>query len=107
MTMDHACEVRMDLVTKYGEEILLKEKTPLLAGEIIDSMFMMAKKAEEYGSHDNTFEIPVDGIVRIVEIGGEVLIEQQVEKGDIWRMCQTKDEPVRDSRPAPAAPPRS
>jgi isocitrate dehydrogenase len=57
---------------------------------------LMAQKAEEYGSHDKTFEIPVDGIARIVEIGGDVLIEQQVEKGDIWRMCQTKDEPVRD-----------
>jgi isocitrate dehydrogenase len=44
MTMDHACEVRMDLVTKYGEEILLKEKTPLLAGELIDNMFMRRKR---------------------------------------------------------------
>jgi isocitrate dehydrogenase len=62
----------------------------------VPNVGLMAQKAEEYGSHDKTFEIPVDGVARIVEIGGEVLIEQQVEKGDIWRMCQTKDEPVRD-----------
>ena len=62
----------------------------------VPNVGLMAQKAEEYGSHDKTFEIPVDGIARIVEIGGDVLIEQQVEKGDIWRMCQTKDEPVRD-----------
>ena len=62
----------------------------------VPNVGLMAQKAEEYGSHDKTFEIPVDGIARIVEIGGDVLIEQKVEKGDIWRMCQTKDEPVRD-----------
>ncbi len=62
----------------------------------VPNVGLMAQKAEEYGSHDKTFEIPVDGIARIVEIGGEVLIEQKVEKGDIWRMCQTKDAAVRD-----------
>jgi len=62
----------------------------------VPNVGLMAQKAEEYGSHDKTFEIPVDGIARIVEIDGEVLIEQKVEKGDIWRMCQTKDEAVRD-----------
>jgi isocitrate dehydrogenase len=56
----------------------------------------MAQKAEEYGSHDKTFEIPTDGVARIVDDEGNVLIEQNVEEGDIWRMCQTKDAPVRD-----------
>ena len=57
---------------------------------------LMAQKAEEYGSHDKTFEIPADGVVRVVDAGGEVLMEHAVEAGDIWRMCQTKDEPIRD-----------
>ena len=51
---------------------------------------LMAKKAEEYGSHDKTFEIPSDGTVRVVGPTGSVLIEHKVETGDIWRMCQTK-----------------
>jgi isocitrate dehydrogenase len=57
---------------------------------------LMAQKAEEYGSHDKTFEIPVDGVVRVVDANGETLIEQRVDKGDIWRMCQTKDLPIQD-----------
>jgi len=51
---------------------------------------LMAKKAEEYGSHDKTFEIPADGTVRVVGPTGSVLIEHEVETGDVWRMCQTK-----------------
>jgi len=62
----------------------------------VPNVGLMAQKAEEYGSHDKTFEIPADGVARIVDDEGNVLIEQNVEKGDIWRMCQTKDEPVRD-----------
>jgi isocitrate dehydrogenase len=62
----------------------------------VPNVGLMAQKAEEYGSHDKTFEIPVDGIARIVDHDGTVLIEQSVEKGDIWRMCQTRDEAVRD-----------
>ncbi|MGB1110823.1 MAG: NADP-dependent isocitrate dehydrogenase, partial [Gammaproteobacteria bacterium] len=63
----------------------------------VPNVGLMASKAEEYGSHDKTFEIPMDGSVRIVDIdSGEVLIEQKVDKGDIWRMCQTKDGPIRD-----------
>ncbi len=62
----------------------------------VPNVGLMAQKAEEYGSHDKTFEIPADGVARIVDDEGNVLIEQKVEKGDIWRMCQTKDEPVRD-----------
>jgi len=57
---------------------------------------LMAQKAEEYGSHDKTFEIPADGMVKVVTGGGEVLLESDVNRGDIWRMCQTKDLPVRD-----------
>jgi len=57
---------------------------------------LMAQKAEEYGSHDKTFEIPADGTVRVVNEAGDVLIESAVGQGDIWRMCQTKDLPIRD-----------
>ena len=57
---------------------------------------LMAQKAEEYGSHDKTFEIPADGTVRVVNKAGDVLIESAVGQGDIWRMCQTKDLPIRD-----------
>src|SRR5206468_12247501 len=52
--------------------------------------------AEEYGSHDKTFEIPAAGIVRVVDASGAVLLQHQVEAGDIWRMCQTKDAAIRD-----------
>ena len=62
----------------------------------VPNVGLMAQKAEEYGSHDKTFEIPADGIARIVDQDGQVLIEQNVEQGDIWRMCQTKDAPIRD-----------
>ena len=62
----------------------------------VPNVGLMAQKAEEYGSHDKTFQIPVDGAVRIVDDSGKVLIEQNVEEGDIWRMCQTKDAPIRD-----------
>ncbi|MEA5489719.1 MULTISPECIES: NADP-dependent isocitrate dehydrogenase [Pseudanabaena] len=57
---------------------------------------LMAQKAEEYGSHDKTFEIPADGVVRVSDESGTVLIEHNVVKGDIWRMCQTKDLPIQD-----------
>ncbi len=57
---------------------------------------LMANKAEEYGSHDKTFEISQSGVARFVCDDGKVLIEQNVEAGDIWRMCQVKDEPIRD-----------
>jgi isocitrate dehydrogenase len=57
---------------------------------------LMAQKAEEYGSHDKTFEIAAAGTVRVVDSAGETLIEHEVEAGDIWRACQTKDAPVRD-----------
>ncbi|MGK7910217.1 MAG: NADP-dependent isocitrate dehydrogenase [Synechococcus sp.] len=62
----------------------------------VSNVGLMAQKAEEYGSHDKTFEIPADGTVRVVDANGAVLMEHAVETGDIWRMCQTKDLPVRD-----------
>ena len=62
----------------------------------VPNVGLMAQKAEEYGSHDKTFEIPADGVARIVDDQGNVLIEQDVEEGDIWRMCQTKDAAIRD-----------
>ncbi|AGA89116.1 isocitrate dehydrogenase, NADP-dependent, monomeric type [Thioflavicoccus mobilis 8321] len=57
---------------------------------------LMAQKAEEYGSHDKTFEVPADGTMRAVDADGNTLIEHRVEAGDIWRACQTKDAPIRD-----------
>ncbi|MEW7290422.1 NADP-dependent isocitrate dehydrogenase [Aquimarina sp. 2304DJ70-9] len=62
----------------------------------VPNVGLMAKKAEEYGSHDKTFEIQGEGVVRVTDATGNVLIEHTVEKGDIWRMCQTKDAPVKD-----------
>ena len=63
----------------------------------VPNVGLMAQKAEEYGSHDKTFEIAEDGEARIVDLAtGKVLLVQNVEEGDIWRMCQVKDEPIRD-----------
>ncbi len=62
----------------------------------VPNVGLMAKKAEEYGSHDKTFEMSQAGTVRIVDDQGNVLIEHDVEKGDIWRACQTKDDPISD-----------
>ena len=63
----------------------------------VPNVGLMAQQAEEYGSHDKTFEIAEDGIANIVDIAtGEVLLSQNVETGDIWRMCQVKDAPIRD-----------
>ena len=62
----------------------------------VSNVGLMAQAAEEYGSHDKTFEITADGVVRIVDAGGKVLTQHQVSQGDIWRMCQTKDLPIRD-----------
>lgn len=62
----------------------------------VSNVGLMAQKAEEYGSHDKTFEIPHAGTVRAIDQDGNVLTEHVVEEGDIWRMCQTKDAPIRD-----------
>ena len=62
----------------------------------VSNVGLMAQKAEEYGSHDKTFEIAANGTVKVTDDAGGVLLEHKVEKGDIWRMCQTKDLPIRD-----------
>ena len=62
----------------------------------VSNVGLMAQKAEEYGSHDKTFQVPADGRVRVVDADGRTLMEHRVEAGDIWRMCQTRDLPVRD-----------
>ena len=62
----------------------------------VPNVGLMAQKAEEYGSHDKTFEMSANGSVRVVDDGGKVLMEHKVEEGDIWRMCQAKDAPIQD-----------
>jgi isocitrate dehydrogenase len=62
----------------------------------VPNIGLMAQAAEEYGSHDKTFEIPADGTVRVIDSNGNTLLEHNVEKGDIWRMCQTRDAAVQD-----------
>ncbi|MGW3311862.1 NADP-dependent isocitrate dehydrogenase [Streptomyces sp. NPDC001073] len=62
----------------------------------VPNVGLMAQKAEEYGSHDKTFEVPAAGTVRLVDQAGEVVLEQAVAKGDIFRACQTKDAPIKD-----------
>ena len=62
----------------------------------VPNVGLMAQKAEEYGSHDKTFEIPEAGTVKVVDLKGDTLMEHEVEEGDIWRMCQVKDAPVQD-----------
>tara|TARA_Y100000739_G_C20613702_1_gene470430 strand:+ start:1862 stop:4078 length:2217 start_codon:yes stop_codon:yes gene_type:complete len=68
---------------------------PELMGSV-SNIGLMAKKAEEYGSHDKTFEIKTEGYVNLVDINGSVITKQKVYKGDIWRMCQVKDEPIKN-----------
>ena len=79
----------IDFCTKHGAF------DPTTMGSV-PNVGLMAQKAEEYGSHDKTFEIPADGAVRVVDENGKVLMEHEVGAGDIWRACQTKDAPVRD-----------
>jgi len=62
----------------------------------VPNVGLMAQKAEEYGSHDKTFEIAANGKVSVIDINGNLLLEHTVEEGDIWRMCQTKDAPIQD-----------
>lgn len=62
----------------------------------VSNVGLMAQKAEEYGSHDKTFQATENGIIRVVDDSGKVLLQQTVEKGDIFRMCQTKDLPIKD-----------
>jgi isocitrate dehydrogenase len=62
----------------------------------VPNIGLMAQKAEEYGSHDKTFEIAKNGSVRVIDANGAILLEHNVKQGDIWRMCQVKDAPVQD-----------
>jgi len=62
----------------------------------VSNVGLMAQKAEEYGSHDKTFEIPAAGTVVVTDAAGETIFSHEVEQGDIWRMCQTKDAPIKD-----------
>ncbi len=62
----------------------------------VPNVGLMAQKAEEYGSHDKTFEVPANGTIRLIDAAGNVLTEHAVEEGDIWRACQVKDAPIRD-----------
>lgn len=68
---------------------------PVTMGSV-PNVGLMAQAAEEYGSHDKTFQISADGVVRVTDTSGKVLLEQKVEAGDIWRMCQVKDAPIQD-----------
>ncbi|RRQ19868.1 NADP-dependent isocitrate dehydrogenase, partial [Guyparkeria sp. SCN-R1] len=62
----------------------------------VPNVGLMAQKAEEYGSHDKTFEIPAAGSVQVINEAGVVIFEHKVAKGEIWRMCQTKDIAIQD-----------
>ncbi len=62
----------------------------------VSNVGLMAQKAEEYGSHDKTFQIPTSGVVRVIDQDNKTLLEHQVGEGDIWRMCQVKDAPIQD-----------
>ncbi len=85
--------------TIYQEVILDCQKNgafdPATMGSV-SNVGLMAQKAEEYGSHDKTFEAPADGSIHVVDSCGTTLLRQSVEKGDIFRMCQTKDAPIQD-----------
>ena len=98
---DAKCVMPESTIARIYQEMINFCKTngnfdPTTMGTV-PNVGLMAQKAEEYGSHDKTFQIAEDGIANIVDIDtGEVLLTQNVEKGDIWRMCQVKDEPIRD-----------
>ncbi len=62
----------------------------------VPNVGLMAQKAEEYGSHDTTFEAPGNGVIRVIDSNGTAVIEHDVEEGDIWRLCRVKDGPIRD-----------
>ena len=82
-------QVVIDFCKEYGAF------DPTTMGSV-PNVGLMAQKAEEYGSHDKTFEVPEDGEIRVVGAHGKVYLSHQVERGDIWRMCQVKDAPVQD-----------
>jgi isocitrate dehydrogenase, NADP-dependent len=82
-----------DTVVKFCQEHGAFDPTTM---GTVPNVGLMAQKAEEYGSHDKTFEIPADGVVEVIDTDGQVLLSHAVEAGDIWRACQTKDAPVKD-----------
>lgn len=82
-------QVVIDFCKEYGAF------DPTTMGSV-PNVGLMAQKAEEYGSHDKTFEVPEDGEIRVVGAHGKVYLSHQVERGDIWRMCQVKDAPIQD-----------
>lgn len=82
-------QVTIDFCKKHGAF------DPTTMGTV-PNVGLMAQKAEEYGSHDKTFEIAANGLVQVINSEGLVLLEHQVEEGDIWRMCQVKDAPIQD-----------
>ncbi len=82
-------ETTMNFCKKHGEF------DPTVMGTV-QNVGLMAQKAEEYGSHDKTFLIPTSGTVKVINSSNNVIIEHKVEKGDIWRMCQAKDAPIKD-----------
>jgi isocitrate dehydrogenase len=79
----------MDFCKKYGAF------DPTTMGSV-SNVGLMAQKAEEYGSHDKTFQIPAKGVVKVIDQDNKVLLQHDVEAGDIWRMCQVKDAPIQD-----------
>ncbi len=83
----------------YAETVNFCKKNgafdPVTMGSV-PNVGLMAKKAEEYGSHPQTFSAPGNGVIRVVDTTGKTLLEHNVEEGDIWRMCQAKDEPIQD-----------
>jgi len=85
--------------TMYGEILENAKKNgqfdPSTMGSV-SNVGLMAQKAEEYGSHDKTFQAPANGKIRVVDFSGNTILEQSVEVGDIFRMCQVKDEPIQD-----------
>jgi len=85
--------------TMYGEILenakRLGQFDPSTMGSVAN-VGLMAQKAEEYGSHDKTFEAPADGLIRVVDASGATLLEQPVQVDDIFRLCQVKDEPIKD-----------
>ena len=85
--------------TMYGEILEDAKRNgqfdPATMGNVAN-VGLMAQKAEEYGSHDKTFEAPADGAIRVVDSSGAIVLEQTVEVGDIFRMCQVKDAPIRN-----------
>ncbi len=99
-TYDTKCVIPDRCYSRFYQEIIAYSQEhgafdPTTMGSV-SNVGLMAQKAEEYGSHDKTFKVADNGTIRVVDASGKVLIAHDVEKGDIWRGCQTKDLPIRD-----------